>query len=45
MIGRNSQEGEIFAVSKLDKLYVDPTPLGDTNLMAQSVPDLSNKLS
>ena len=37
MIGRNSQEGEIFVVSKLDKFYVDLTPLNDTNLIAQLV--------
>jgi len=29
------QEGEIFTVSKLEKLYVDLTPLGDMNPMAQ----------
>jgi len=34
MIGQNSQEGEIFAVSKLNKLYVDLTSLSDMNLMA-----------
>jgi len=33
MTERNFQEGEIFAVSKLDKLYVDLTPLGDMNPM------------
>jgi len=37
MIGQNSQEGEILAVSKLGKIYVDLTPLNDMNLMAQSV--------
>ena len=34
MIERNFQEGEIFAVSKLDKIYVDLTPLRDMNPMA-----------
>jgi len=37
MTKQNFQEGEIFAVSKLDKLYVDLTPLGNTNPMAQSI--------
>ena len=37
MIERNFQEGEIFAVSKLDKIYVDLTPLSDTNPMVQLV--------
>jgi len=36
MIGRNSQEGEIFAMSKLDKIYVNITPLSDMNLMVES---------
>jgi len=36
MIGRNAQEGEIFLVSKLEKIYVDITLLSDANLMAQS---------
>ena len=36
MIEPNFQEGEIFAVSKLEKIYVDLTPLNDTDLMAQS---------
>ena len=36
MIEPNSQEGEIFPVSKLDKFYVDLTPLSDINLMAWS---------
>ena len=31
------QEGEIFAVSKLEKLYVDLTPLANTNPMVQSI--------
>ena len=35
MIKRNYQEGEIFVVSKLDKLYVDLTPFRDTNLMEE----------
>jgi len=34
MIDRNFQEGENFAVSKLEKIYVDLTPLSDTNSMA-----------
>jgi len=34
MVEPNFQEGEILQVSKLDKPYVDPTPLSDTNLMA-----------
>ena len=34
---KNFQEGEIFTVSKLDKFYVNITPLSDTNLMVQSV--------
>lgn len=37
MTKQNFQKGEIFVVSKLDKIYVDITPLGDTNPMAQSV--------
>ncbi len=36
MIGQNSKEGEIFAMSKLDKLYVDLTPPSNTNLMEES---------
>lgn len=34
MIESNFQEGEILPVSKLDKPYVNPTPLSDMNLMA-----------
>lgn len=34
MTEQNFQEGEIFAVSKFDKFYVDPTPLDNTNSMA-----------
>ena len=34
MTEQNFQEGEIFTVSKLDKLYVNFTPLDDTNSMA-----------
>jgi len=37
MTKQNFQEGEILVVSKLDKLYVDITPLGDMNLMTQLV--------
>jgi len=36
MIGWSSQKGEIFALSKLEKLYVDPTPLSNMSLMVQS---------
>jgi len=36
MIDPNFYEGKIFVVSKLDKFYVDLTPLIDTNMMAQS---------
>jgi len=43
MVEKNSQEREFFALSKLDKFYVDPTPIGDMNLMAQSI-SLSKKL-
>ena len=34
MTEQNFQEGEIFAVCNLDKLYVDLPPLDDMNPMA-----------
>lgn len=37
MTERNFQEGEILAVSKLEKLYVDPTPLDNLNPMTRSI--------
>lgn len=45
MIEPNFQEGKILPLSKLDKLYVDPTPLSSTNLMAQIEFDLSRRSS